>query len=93
MNDEMKEKIRKQLWKRDIRKTFCRHDAEKICSECRKNIRGNVGGITGNVSGIRGNVCGIRGDVSGIRGDVSGITGDVDEILYIISEFSLKKGA
>ena len=63
--DEMKERIKKQL---NLRKAhlFCKHNSEKACDDCMKNIWGNVSNIKGDVTDIKGNVSGIRGDATEI---------------------------
>jgi len=65
MNEDMKMKIKTQL-KLQKNILYCKHDANNICSECLKNLVGDVSGIYGDVSGIRGDVSDICGDVSDI---------------------------
>jgi hypothetical protein len=51
MNDVMKDLVKKNL-KLVKNKLSCKHDSEVACSDCLKNISGDVSGISGNVSEI-----------------------------------------
>jgi len=76
MNEQMKERIKKQLTL-----TLPGETKKMFGNDC---ITGDISGIWGDVSDVRGDASGIWGDVSDIKGDISGINGYVQEIIAVL---------
>ena len=55
MKKEMSERIKRQLELRN-KKLYCKHDSNKVCDKCMKNISGDISGIWGDISYISGDI-------------------------------------